>query len=250
MALFFALYQQAGAQIPEIKAAEQGNPNAQLDVGIAYFEGVGVDTDTIEAIKWFRRAADQGLAEAQYLIGWAYKTGIGGMPKDAAEAFSWFQKAANQGLAEAEGALGNAYYFGVGVPQDRADGVRWLARAAKQGIAEAQVGLGMIYSEGNQDVKRDEAEAVRLFQNAAQQGNVNAQAFLAVAFLQGKGVPKDYKKAYFFAILAASDQHPNKTKLRNQIAGLLDTATRKSVEKEASEWKPKLNRRSRLRSYS
>ena len=46
--------------------AEQGNATTQFNVGLMYAEGQGVKQDDVEAIKWFRKAAEQGLAQAQY----------------------------------------------------------------------------------------------------------------------------------------------------------------------------------------
>ena len=40
-----------------------------------YAKGRGVEQDDTEAVKWFRRAADQGIAEAQYTLGLRYVDG-------------------------------------------------------------------------------------------------------------------------------------------------------------------------------
>jgi uncharacterized protein len=53
-----------------------------------------------EAAKWFRKAADQGNAKAQHVMGMAYFEGQG-VIKDAAEAVKWYRKAADQGYANA-----------------------------------------------------------------------------------------------------------------------------------------------------
>ena len=54
------------------KAAEQGDVEAQYDLGLYYYSGRGVKEDLVEAVKWYRMAAEQGHAEAQYKIGWCY----------------------------------------------------------------------------------------------------------------------------------------------------------------------------------
>jgi len=54
-----------------------------------------------EAIKWFRRAAEQGDTDSQFNLGQFYISGKG-VPKDSAEAAKWFRKAAEQGLAVAQ----------------------------------------------------------------------------------------------------------------------------------------------------
>jgi TPR repeat protein len=70
-----------------------------------YDEGQGVSQDDSEAVRWYRKAADQGYATAQYVLGSMYRNGQG-VPRDNAEAVGWFQKAANQGDATAQRALG------------------------------------------------------------------------------------------------------------------------------------------------
>jgi len=49
-------------------AAEQGLDVAQANLGIMYCEGMGVKQDMEEGIKWLRKAAEQGLPEAQMAV--------------------------------------------------------------------------------------------------------------------------------------------------------------------------------------
>jgi TPR repeat protein len=51
-------------------------------------------------MKWYRLAADQGNADAQFYLGLLYDNGKG-VPQDYAEAVKWLRKAADQGLADA-----------------------------------------------------------------------------------------------------------------------------------------------------
>src|ERR1017187_7820115 len=57
--------------------AGQGNAKAQCDLGICYMSGLGVGKDYVEAVKWFRKAADQNHAKAQALLGASYAHEIG-----------------------------------------------------------------------------------------------------------------------------------------------------------------------------
>ena len=50
------------------KAAEQGQPDAQCNLGVMYFEGHGVAKNDKEAERWWRKAADQGEKEAKELL--------------------------------------------------------------------------------------------------------------------------------------------------------------------------------------
>lgn len=48
-----------------LKAAKQGDVNAQLNLGLCYFYGNGVEKNLSEAVKWYRKAVNQGNAQAQ-----------------------------------------------------------------------------------------------------------------------------------------------------------------------------------------
>ena len=51
-----------------LKAARQGDAEAQYNLGVCYRKGYGVEKDLTEAVKWLRKAADQGFAEAQDML--------------------------------------------------------------------------------------------------------------------------------------------------------------------------------------
>jgi TPR repeat protein len=57
------------------KAAEQGNADAQFDLGVMYDNGQGVPQDDKEAVVWLRKVAEQGPADAQYRLGLMYLIG-------------------------------------------------------------------------------------------------------------------------------------------------------------------------------
>ena len=63
--------------------AEQGDAQAQYNLGIMYDNGQGVPQDDAEAVKWYRKAAEQGIAKAQYNLGVMYANGRG-VPQDYA----------------------------------------------------------------------------------------------------------------------------------------------------------------------
>jgi TPR repeat protein len=64
----------------------------------------GVRSDYQQAMNWYRKAADQGYADAQYKVGWFYENGSG-VGKDNDQAKAWYQKAADQGNADAQTGL-------------------------------------------------------------------------------------------------------------------------------------------------
>jgi len=88
-----------------------------------------VPQDDAEATKWFRKAAEQGDASAQYSLGYALHAGLG-TPADHAEESAWFRKAAEQGHAQARINVGMTYFKGMGVPQDYVQAHMWFNLAA------------------------------------------------------------------------------------------------------------------------
>lgn len=128
------------------KAADQGNAKAKHDVGVLYLKGYGVPQDYVEAMRWFRKAADQGEASAQYAIGVMYGTGEGA-PLDYAEAIRWYRKAADQGNTDAQYNIGALYYNGLGVPKDEAQALYWIRRGAEHGNRLAKETLAKLMAE-------------------------------------------------------------------------------------------------------
>ena len=123
-----------------IQAAEQGNADAQFNLGVCYRNGYGVPQDYNKAVEWFSKAAEQGEAYAQCNLGYCYEIGYG-VPQDDSKAVEWYRKAAEQGNADAQNNLGVCYEKGYGVPQDYNKAVEWYRKAARQGETTAQENL-------------------------------------------------------------------------------------------------------------
>ena len=76
-------------------AAEQGFANAQYNLGVMYDQGQGVAQDYKEAVRWYRKAAEQEHASSQFILGSMYDNGQG-VPQDYVQAHMWFNLAASQ----------------------------------------------------------------------------------------------------------------------------------------------------------
>ena len=190
-----------------IKAAEQGDVQAQYDLAVMYAKGQGMKKDDAEAVKWYRKAAEQGHADAQYHLGNAYAHGRG-VAKDESEAVKWFRKAAEQGHAEAQCNFAEAYLFGSVIPQNYAEAVKWYRKAAEQGVADAQYNLGVSYAKGN-GVTQDVFEAVRWYRKAAEKGHTDAQYNLGVSYENGNGITQDVAEAVRWYRMAAEKGNVN-----------------------------------------
>ena len=102
-----------------------------------YGTGRGVPQDDAEAVRWFHLAAEQGDADAQYNLGVMYDIGRG-VPQDDAEAVRWYRLAAEQGHASGQRNLGLMYSNGRGVPQDHVSAHMWLNLATATGDENAR----------------------------------------------------------------------------------------------------------------
>jgi len=148
--------------------AEQGDADAQFDLGCDYYFGLGVTEDREEALKWWRKAAKQGHTDAQeklkligetneepkpemfrlgdviantyYSIGRKFARGEG-IDKNPHKAAELWHKAAELGHADAQFSLGVAYAYGIGVYLDPSEAVKWYRMAAEQGHVMAQYAL-------------------------------------------------------------------------------------------------------------
>ena len=115
-----------------LEHAEQGDAQAQYEVGRRFWNGDGVDQDHKQAADWFDRAARQGLAAAQCALGLCYERGDG-VEQDMWQAAAWYQWAAQQDDAEAQLRLSECYEKGRGVPKDKEKAAEWLYKAAQHG---------------------------------------------------------------------------------------------------------------------
>jgi hypothetical protein len=100
----------AGAFLVWRRAAEAGNPEAELEVAQFYDPlspqpKSGFTPDGVRAADWYERAALAGNVEAQRKYGQLLAKGGAGLPADPAKAKSWLQQAAAQNDPAARKAL-------------------------------------------------------------------------------------------------------------------------------------------------
>ncbi len=133
-----------------------------------------------EALKAFRRAADAGSAEAQFLCGQMYQRGLA-VEVDCKRALAWYKISAKQGFVHAQMACGALYEEGSGTEMDLKRALFWYEQAAKQGAVEAQLKCGAMYSCGRAET-RNPKKARRWLESAAAGGNEEAQRILRERF--------------------------------------------------------------------
>lgn len=119
------------------RQAESGDPEAQYMLGLGLSFGMGVSEDLTEAEKWFRKSAEQGYVKSAERMGYINEKGLG-VPQDYEKAIGWYIVAAAKGGAEAQKHLGVLYRDGVGVLQDFIVAHMWFNIASANGDKDAR----------------------------------------------------------------------------------------------------------------
>ena len=210
--------------------AETGDAEAANELGLWYSE---IQPDARKAELWFKRAADAGMARAQYNMGvltlklgrtaeamqWFNQAVAGGWPSapfalgslleeqgDRKGAFAAFDGGARQGCPLSQDALGK-----LSLEYETEESFRvaryWSEKSAEQGYAPAQARMGTIFHEGL-GVERDPQRAARWFLQAAHQGHAGAQAMIGAALHLGSGVPADRQNAARWLAVSAFQGNP------------------------------------------
>ena len=170
------------------KAAEKGVMQAQFALANQYSDQKSIKA----AVAWYRKAANQGHAEAFLKLGLIYEHGAKGVQADADESSQMYQIAASemdvfaqQGDADAQAMLAGMYQQGQGVKKNIAQALRWWEKSALQGHMQAQMSLGRLYAQGR-DVESDTRLASYWLDLAAAQGSQEAVTMLAEIDSQNK----------------------------------------------------------------
>lgn len=116
------------------QAAKLGYKFSQFRLGCAYEYGLlGSLVDPRQSIAWYSKAAVQEEHQSELALSGWYLTGSEGVLQQSdTEAYLWARKAAQAGLAKAEYAMGYFTEVGIGAPANLDDAKRWYWRAACQ----------------------------------------------------------------------------------------------------------------------
>lgn len=164
------------------KAADMGVADAQYELGICYHRGDGVAQDDEMALKWWLLAAEQNHTHAENEIGdWEYEAG------NYDEAFMWYNKALEHDEVNwwAMYNLAWCYHKAQGTIRDAEKALKWYSEAASfdYGPALYQLGVfhefGFMGNNGEDLVKVDIEKAKEYYDKAAKNGSSGAADALA-----------------------------------------------------------------------
>jgi len=169
-----------------LELANEGNAEAQFQIGEAFAYGIEVEEDYPKSIIWYEQAAASGSSEAMSRLGHRYWRGIGGVRKDLRAAINWFEKASQLGddftslyvaaiydstvtsdplivddrkafrwylkaantHQVAQERLADMYYEGRGIPVNFSKAFYWHQKLSNKGRAISQFHLGLMYADG------------------------------------------------------------------------------------------------------
>lgn len=167
--------------------ADRGVANVQDMIGSLYYLGCGVPQSYVQALAWYRKAAEQGETDALFNLGLMYSMGQGAA-KNFTEAVKYYKRAADLGNTNAMVNLGTLYHDGRDVAQNPDEAMKWFRSAADAGAVVAFFNIGNMYYRGY-GVRRNYAEAAQWFEKAASQGHAEAKGMLDFIREQGKAIP-------------------------------------------------------------
>lgn len=177
---------------------------------------IGDSVESVQAVGYYRKAAELGNVEAQFLLAKWYDKGEG-VPQNREKALFWYRKAVEKSSSfsmesqKAKFILGRAYETGDGVVQDKGQAFEWYRKAAqgsgsgfvRRGNGDAAFALWRKYDTGD-GVPQDKAQAAAWYREAALMGDVDAPMRLARMYADGNGVSRDMDKAILWYHWAAS----------------------------------------------
>ena len=176
----------------ERAGAESGDPEAMIQIAMAYMNGDGVEQNAEKAAEYMQQAAELDEPTAQYNMGIYYLQGQG-VTRDFDRAYEWMQRAKENGDTDADGILHSI------------ENVRALREKAEQGDLEAKAELAgtLMTMKGEENFR----ESVALAQEAAVSGSLKAMWIMGLAYDHGRGVEQSYEKAFRWYLKAAEAGH-------------------------------------------
>jgi TPR repeat protein len=194
-----------------LKAGDNGHAYSQLAVGIFYSDGIGGLQDYKLALKWFQKAAEQGVSEAYFHMANMYeKDDRTGMPQN--NSLNLLIKAGEGGYIPAQNRLCRLYFDGTWqVSQDLEKAAAWCQsgswkklktiskdtpRKIKEGALEAAYRLGLLYENGHGGVGKDLKKAREQFRWSGKKGHKKAYTRAATFWENGIGGKADFKEAF------------------------------------------------------
>ena len=179
------------------EAVEHHEPGAMTNYALMLYSGTPeVPRDRDLAAKYFFELArrDHPVPIVTYYLGVIKYRGEAGQRKDPKGAMKLIRRAAEQGVGEAQRDVGRDFEYGWTVKPNLKSALDWYERAAENGESWAQWRVGMAFVKG-EFRRADPIQAVTYFQESADAGDMDGLTSLAVMYATGEGVAQDFVRA-------------------------------------------------------
>ncbi len=186
------------------QAAEAGDAQAASSLGYMLMVGEGVPEDPAGAETYLRMASEAGNTKAMCNLGNLI------LESDPDGALALFEAAGDMGSVSGMRNAATMYRLGAGIPYDMDRAVHWFGRAAETDV-DCMVVLAHIYRTG-EGVPEDKPKAAELYLRAADLGDRDSQYELAMMLDAGDGIPMDRSSAEGW-FRKAADQGDNDARL-------------------------------------
>ena len=209
----------------ERMGAESGDPEAMIQMGVAYLQGDGVERDPVKGCEYFLQAAEMDEPVGQYNMGIQCARGEG-VKRDFAAAVAWMEKACDNGDEDAAKSLvtlenaaeiekkalegdaeAQARYSTLlaNFPSEAniKESFEMAERSVEQGCPRGYYALGSRYIYGL-GTEKDEVKGAALYKKGAELGSPECQVRYSGCLREGEGVPQDYNGFLEWASKAAA----------------------------------------------
>lgn len=231
-----------------LKAAQSNNPKAQGYIARMYGNGWGVTKDEKQAYVWASRGSLKDDPTSQAVIGYMYRYGLGGLDKNEVEAIKWYKKSADQnnlravdalasiygdkkdritqiqyfeksfslGSASAAYSLGIIYEMAITTSDHSKIASEWFLKGAARGDVESMQILAAAYKHGWFGLPKDDKKSFDFYELCANKGSPECLLIVGTRYMRGDGVEKNISKG-MKSIQAAVDAG-NETAMWNLAA--------------------------------
>ncbi|MCL4678038.1 MAG: SEL1-like repeat protein [Alphaproteobacteria bacterium] len=188
-----------------VTKAQNGDGQAQFELGMAYLKGEEVEKSLYRSRKWLTKAAKNDVQSAWVELGKLILMKIPDKHYYAdSHAFYWLTKAANIDIAEAQYQLGMLHGDFQSHFYDGPLSLFWTIKSGEKKFIPALITLGKIYEEGFETefgrvAKPDHKKSLEYYSAASDLGNMEAASHVARIHYLGLGVDEDITKAYELA---------------------------------------------------
>ena len=191
------------------KAAKEGHPEGEYQLGKSYYQGNGIPQSWENAMIWFKKAVEQGHPKAMKKLADIYHYGIG-TERNSMRALELYIQSAEAGNGAAMKILGKVFHTGELGVQDEQRSSDYYERAFDvlydqamgENDGEAQHVLGNSYLDGD-GIKQSYSQAVKMFQRSIANNYAPSYNSLAICYGSGLGVVEDSEKEFELQLKAS-----------------------------------------------